>query len=57
MHMSYSHCTGVDILSDIVLNPLLGEREIDRERGVILREMEVRNCTATQYKSDMHLYS
>ena len=32
---------GVDILSDIILNPLLGKQEIERERGVILREMEV----------------
>lgn len=32
--------TSVDILSDIVLKPVLGEREIERERGVILREME-----------------
>lgn len=31
----------VDILSDIVLNPVLGEREIERERSVILREMQV----------------
>lgn len=31
----------VDILSDIILNPVLGEREIERERDVILREMQV----------------
>ena len=30
----------VDILADIVQNSTLGKREIDRERGVILREME-----------------
>ena len=30
----------VDILGDIIQNPTLGEREIERERGVILREME-----------------
>ena len=33
-------CTAVDILGDIIQNPTLGEREIERERGVILREME-----------------
>ena len=31
---------GVDILSDILLNSTYGEAEIERERGVILREME-----------------
>ena len=30
----------MDILADIIQNPTLGQREIDRERGVILREME-----------------
>ncbi|XP_064400504.1 mitochondrial-processing peptidase subunit beta-like [Halichondria panicea] len=30
----------VDILADIIQNPTLGQREMDRERGVILREME-----------------
>lgn len=30
----------VDILSDILQNSLLGEAEIERERGVILREMQ-----------------
>jgi processing peptidase subunit beta len=30
----------VDILSDIIQNPILGEREIERERSVILREMQ-----------------
>ena len=32
--------TAVDILGDIIQNSTLGEREIERERGVILREME-----------------
>ncbi len=31
----------VDILADIIQNPTLGEREIERERSVILREMQV----------------
>jgi len=30
----------VDILGDILLNSTLGEQEIERERGVILREMQ-----------------
>jgi len=30
----------VEILSDIIQNSTLGEAEIERERGVILREME-----------------
>lgn len=34
-------CLAVDVLSDIILNPVLGEREIERERSVILREMQV----------------
>ena len=33
--------TAVDILSDIIQNPTLGTAEIERERSVILREMEV----------------
>lgn len=32
----------VEILSDIIQNPTLGAQEIERERNVILREMEVR---------------
>ena len=31
---------GVDILSDIILNSNLDQKAIDRERDVILREME-----------------
>lgn len=30
----------VEILADIIQNSTLGEAEIERERGVILREME-----------------
>ena len=33
----------VDILADIIQNSKLGEQEIERERGVILREMQVTN--------------
>ena len=35
--------SAVDILSDIIQNSTLGENEIERERGVILREMQVNN--------------
>ena len=38
--MIISFSAAVDILGDIIQNPTLGEREIERERGVILREME-----------------
>lgn len=31
----------VDILADITQNSVFGEAEIERERGVILREMQV----------------
>lgn len=37
----------VEILADIVQNPLLGEAEMERERGVILREMQVGNLIRT----------
>ncbi|XP_041348334.1 mitochondrial-processing peptidase subunit beta-like [Gigantopelta aegis] len=39
---AFSHDVGkaVDILSDIIQNSTLGENEIERERGVILREMQ-----------------
>ena len=30
----------VEILSDILTNSTFGEQEIERERGVILREMQ-----------------
>ena len=30
-----------DILSDMLLNPLIPEREVERERGVILEEMNM----------------
>lgn len=32
--------TAVEILADIIQNSTLGEAEIERERGVILREMQ-----------------
>ena len=44
----YTHVyTAVDILSDIIQNSTLGQREIERERGVILREMQVHTHTHT----------
>ena len=33
--------TAVEILADILQRSTLGEQEIERERGVILREMQV----------------
>lgn len=33
------NCRVVEILSDIIQNSILREQEIERERGVILREM------------------
>ena len=33
--------TAVEILADILQRSTLGEKEIERERGVILREMQV----------------
>ena len=35
--------SAVEVLSDIIQNSTLGENEIERERGVILREMQVGN--------------
>ena len=35
-----SLCSAVDILADITQNSTFSEDAIDRERGVILREME-----------------
>ena len=39
--MWYVLASAVDILSDMLLGSTLGESEIQRERGVILREMQV----------------
>ena len=36
------HFSAVNILSDIIQNPILDEGAIERERGVILREMQVK---------------
>lgn len=33
--------SAVEILADITQNSTLGENEVERERGVILREMQV----------------
>ena len=39
--LTHAHAlTAVDILADIIQNAKLGEREIEVERSVILREME-----------------
>lgn len=36
----FSSSQAVEILADIIQNSMLGEAEIERERGVILREMQ-----------------
>lgn len=36
----FSFPQAVEILADIIQNSMLGEAEIERERGVILREMQ-----------------
>merc|ERR1712200_399608 len=38
--LSSDLCNAVEILSDILQNSKFGEQEIERERGVILREMQ-----------------
>ncbi|KAL3853590.1 hypothetical protein ACJMK2_017124 [Sinanodonta woodiana] len=46
----------VDILADIIQNSLLGEQEIERERGVILREMQEVETNLQEVVFD-HLHS
>ncbi|EDV29727.1 uncharacterized protein TRIADDRAFT_63547 [Trichoplax adhaerens] len=46
----------VEILADIVQNPLLGEAEMERERGVILREMQEVDTQTDEVVFD-HLHS
>ena len=46
----------VDILSDILQNSTLGENEIERERGVILREMQEVETNLQEVVFD-HLHS
>jgi hypothetical protein len=48
--------TAVDILSDITQNSTLGEQEIERERGVILREMQVcfNVCSLIKFELGLH---
>ena len=46
----------VEILSDILTNSKFGEQEIERERGVILREMqEVLKKLYIQWESEITL--
>jgi len=42
-----------DILSDMLLNPLIPEREVERERGVILEEMNMYYDTPQSYIGDL----
>ena len=48
--------TAVDILSDILQNSTLGEEEIERERGVILREQQEVDTNLQEVVFD-HLHS
>ena len=51
-HLSLRTRAAVDILADIIQNPTLGKAEIERERSVILREMEV---THIRHEEDLLL--
>lgn len=42
-----------DILSDMVLNPLLDEKEIEKEKGVIIQEMHLYNDNPTRKIGDV----
>ena len=60
--MFYAKCLSgdleqaVEILSDILTNSKFGEQEIERERGVILREMqEVLKKLYIQWESEITL--
>ena len=60
--MFYAKCLSgdleqaVEILSDIITNSKFGEQEIERERGVILREMqEVLKKLYIQWESEITL--
>ena len=52
------HCshTAVDILADILQNATLGEREIERERSVILREMEVHSLPEINFEKSNNYF-
>jgi predicted Zn-dependent peptidase len=52
----YSFLKAVEILSDILQNSTLGEAEIERERGVILREMQEVETNLQEVVFD-HLHS
>lgn len=43
---------GLDVLADIVLNPLFDEKEIERERDVILEEIKMYNDLPEEYVID-----
>jgi len=43
----------VEILADITQNSRLGKDEIERERGVILREMQVSVCLVSGVSIDV----
>lgn len=43
----------VDVLSDMIINPLLSEEEIEREKGVIVEEINMYEDTPQQKVSDI----
>ncbi len=45
--------TSFDVLADMLLNPILRESDIERERGVILEEIALRDDTPTEKVGDL----
>lgn len=45
--------TAFDILSDMILNPVLAEEEIEREKGVILEEKSMNEDTPMRFINDL----
>jgi processing peptidase subunit beta len=56
LNSHFLFCVAVEILSDILQNSTLGEAEIERERGVILREMQEVETNLQEVVFD-HLHS
>ena len=45
---------GVDVLTDIVLNPLFEQEELEREKGVILEEIKRYHDDPSEYVHELH---
>ena len=50
---SHHFATALDVISDMVLNSKLEAEEIDREKGVIIEEMNMYQDTPMRYVSDI----